>query len=708
MSVTLGALVIAISTEFSVLLSERYRQEREAGHAPAEALTRTYRSTGAAVLASGATAIAGLRGARRLRHPHAARLRLRDRHRPHRLAARRPRRAPRGARAGRAGRTGDGAPSQPPAAPPGARHVSGPPQAPPPARPPGVSRYTWFIGVVAFLLIVLVTINAVDDQGVAARRARAASAKLVPFAAPRADAPAREGGDEDANLNSETACRRPRPRDPQHLRAVRARPGRARAVPDRRVALRGGARPVRPRRAAPARRAVRGGRQPRRARGPERRGATTSRSAGTATAAWRPATAWSAARRSRSPTRAGRWCETTRQRADRRRARRDGRSACGDERAGARAGVGRRPTCRPSSPSCGCGRSRRQARPGRSTPGLRERLKALSSRFYGAQAVQLRTDPIPHAYRVFYRHVGLDPDTERTPVEAAVVNRLLHGGFRSRGLVEDALLVAVAETGVPLWALDEATLDGAIGIRMAGGRRVARARRVRVRRAARPPRRRRPDLAGRRAVRRSGDRPRAGGGHRGAAHLRRPGRRRAGDPRRGGVLVGVRSARQCALSGLPCAAMALLEEHRGLAFPRSVDETAARRELRASDRRSRASARRRARHRVPAHDRRRAGPGPLRARGSSGSATSRPSATRCGAKLREARAALEERGAAYRGQPRPARAHAARAQALQVRPPAPRPTWTWAAAAPTRCARAWASSGCSWAGGTSSSAPAAR
>jgi predicted RND superfamily exporter protein len=59
MSVTLAALVIAISTEFSVLLSERYRQERRAGHAPPEALRRTYRSTGAAVLASGATAIAG-------------------------------------------------------------------------------------------------------------------------------------------------------------------------------------------------------------------------------------------------------------------------------------------------------------------------------------------------------------------------------------------------------------------------------------------------------------------------------------------------------------------------------------------------------------------------------------------------------------------------------------------------------------------------
>ncbi|HTA05390.1 MAG TPA: MMPL family transporter, partial [Solirubrobacteraceae bacterium] len=59
MSVTLGALVIAISTEFSVLLSERHRQELEAGHETIEALRRAYRRTGAAVAASGVTAIAG-------------------------------------------------------------------------------------------------------------------------------------------------------------------------------------------------------------------------------------------------------------------------------------------------------------------------------------------------------------------------------------------------------------------------------------------------------------------------------------------------------------------------------------------------------------------------------------------------------------------------------------------------------------------------
>jgi predicted RND superfamily exporter protein len=59
MSATLAALTIAISTEFSVLLSARYRAERDAGASAREALRKTYASTGAAVLASGATAIAG-------------------------------------------------------------------------------------------------------------------------------------------------------------------------------------------------------------------------------------------------------------------------------------------------------------------------------------------------------------------------------------------------------------------------------------------------------------------------------------------------------------------------------------------------------------------------------------------------------------------------------------------------------------------------
>jgi hydrophobe/amphiphile efflux-3 (HAE3) family protein len=59
LSAALGGLVIAISTEFGVLLSARYGEERAAGFEAPEALRRTFESTGAAVLASGATAIAG-------------------------------------------------------------------------------------------------------------------------------------------------------------------------------------------------------------------------------------------------------------------------------------------------------------------------------------------------------------------------------------------------------------------------------------------------------------------------------------------------------------------------------------------------------------------------------------------------------------------------------------------------------------------------
>ncbi len=59
MSATLGALVIAIATEFSVILSARYHEERIAGRSVGEALRRTYARTGAAVAASGITALVG-------------------------------------------------------------------------------------------------------------------------------------------------------------------------------------------------------------------------------------------------------------------------------------------------------------------------------------------------------------------------------------------------------------------------------------------------------------------------------------------------------------------------------------------------------------------------------------------------------------------------------------------------------------------------
>ncbi len=59
MSAALGALTIAIATEFAVILSGRFEQERSVGRDTATALRRAYERTGAAVLASGLTAIAG-------------------------------------------------------------------------------------------------------------------------------------------------------------------------------------------------------------------------------------------------------------------------------------------------------------------------------------------------------------------------------------------------------------------------------------------------------------------------------------------------------------------------------------------------------------------------------------------------------------------------------------------------------------------------
>jgi len=104
---------------------------------------------------------------------------------------------------------------------------------------------------------------------------------------------------------------------------------------------------------------------------------------------------------------------------------------------------------------------------GASSPAVRERLRELSDRVRGAGAVALRRSAVPAAYRAFYRQVGLDPDLEPPPAEAAVLGRLLAGGFRSAGAIEDARTIAVVETSVPVWALDDASLDGPLGIRAA-------------------------------------------------------------------------------------------------------------------------------------------------------------------------------------------------------------------------------------------------
>ena len=102
---------------------------------------------------------------------------------------------------------------------------------------------------------------------------------------------------------------------------------------------------------------------------------------------------------------------------------------------------------------------------GRSNRALRERLAILSDRFAGPQAIELRQRPIPWAYRVFYRHIGLDPDEQPTPVEELALERLRKGGFVSNNLLDDALTIAIMESGVALQAFDAGRVEAPLGIR---------------------------------------------------------------------------------------------------------------------------------------------------------------------------------------------------------------------------------------------------
>jgi DNA/RNA-binding domain of Phe-tRNA-synthetase-like protein len=105
-------------------------------------------------------------------------------------------------------------------------------------------------------------------------------------------------------------------------------------------------------------------------------------------------------------------------------------------------------------------------RTGRSPEPLREQLRLLSDRIAGAQAIQLRQKPIPWAYRVFFRHIGLDPDTTRTPIEQLIFERIHDGRFKSRNRVDDALTIAMVEVGVALRAFDAARVEGRVGLRL--------------------------------------------------------------------------------------------------------------------------------------------------------------------------------------------------------------------------------------------------
>jgi DNA/RNA-binding domain of Phe-tRNA-synthetase-like protein len=102
---------------------------------------------------------------------------------------------------------------------------------------------------------------------------------------------------------------------------------------------------------------------------------------------------------------------------------------------------------------------------GRSPREVKDQLARLSDRFGGGQAIVLRQKPIPWAYRVFFRHIGLDPDRTLTPIEQLALQRMREGRFRSRSLLDDALTIATIESGVAMRAFDADRVSGRLGIR---------------------------------------------------------------------------------------------------------------------------------------------------------------------------------------------------------------------------------------------------
>lgn len=106
------------------------------------------------------------------------------------------------------------------------------------------------------------------------------------------------------------------------------------------------------------------------------------------------------------------------------------------------------------------------ARPGRSPAGVKDRLRYLSDITHGAQALAQRRLPIASAYRIFFRQIGIDPEQFRPPAEAAMLERLRAGRFRSRNTVDDGLTIAVVETGVAVRAFDADRIEGAPGLRV--------------------------------------------------------------------------------------------------------------------------------------------------------------------------------------------------------------------------------------------------
>lgn len=98
----------------------------------------------------------------------------------------------------------------------------------------------------------------------------------------------------------------------------------------------------------------------------------------------------------------------------------------------------------------------------------RRRLGALDDRIGGDLVAAMRQQAVPGAYRAFARQIGLDPDADGTPLEQVLMHRIRAGRFVPASRTRDPCTVALLETGVPVWAADEARLDGRLRLEADG------------------------------------------------------------------------------------------------------------------------------------------------------------------------------------------------------------------------------------------------
>jgi DNA/RNA-binding domain of Phe-tRNA-synthetase-like protein len=107
------------------------------------------------------------------------------------------------------------------------------------------------------------------------------------------------------------------------------------------------------------------------------------------------------------------------------------------------------------------------ASPRETPPAVKAQLESRAERHGAAAAIGTREESTPWAYRVFARQLGIDPDESERAVEAAALERPRSEPASSVGLPEDALLIAVAATGVPVLAFDADRIEGELWLRRA-------------------------------------------------------------------------------------------------------------------------------------------------------------------------------------------------------------------------------------------------